>query len=237
MYDIELNKTVVQNHIRYDWWKYALLILSTIIIWNGVTNYKINKAIPEDERMEIFLVGDYMHNDTTEKTSTKIMESMEGLQKLDFINIPMNTLEQQEKQVQGLNPTDKDNKDPLALDPQMDMAGQQKLMVMIGSQSGDIFMFEKDRYKLYAEQGAFMDMEEYAKEIDDIVTDKDVLEDLKLKAQEDSEPHLYALPADSIKAFEGTGYDVEDKVICIMAYSKKPEKAWAVAKWLLEGNN
>lgn len=244
MYEVKVNKTIIQNHIRYDWWKYALAILATVIIWNGVTNYKINKAIPEDERMEVFLVGDYIYNDTTEKTSNKILESMEDLQKLDFINIPMNTLEEQKKQLEGMDPENKSEEEPdeesgqniHSLDPQLDMAGQQKLMVMMGSQSGDIFIFETERYKLYAKQGAFMPLEGYVDEIKDVLTDEEVLETLKVKAEDDDESRLYALPADSIEAFEGTGYDMEDKVLCIMAYSKKPEKAWKVAKWLLEGN-
>lgn len=234
MYDIKLNKTVVQNHIRYDWWKYVLLIFATIFIWTSVTNYKINKAIPEDERMEVYLVGDYMFDSSTEELSAKIMESMEGLQRLDFINIPMNPLQEQIKQIEGRDVDDEPN--PFLLDPQTDMAGQQKLMVMIGSQSGDIFFFEEDMYRLYAEQGAFMDMEEYIHDMEDTWIDAAGLDSLKVQGEEDEKPILYGLPAKSIVAFEDTGYDVENKIICIMAYSKKPDKAWKVTKWLLEGN-
>ncbi|NMA94782.1 MAG: hypothetical protein GX974_01930 [Clostridiales bacterium] len=236
MYDIKLNKTVVQNHIRYDWWKYVLLVIFTILIWNGVTSYKINKAIPQDERMEVFLVGDYIYEDNTEEISIKIMESMEGLQKLDFIGIPMNPFEYQQRQMQGLTQEEPREEDQFMLDPQTDMAGQQKLMVMIGSQSGDIFIFEEDMYKLYAEQGAFMDIADYIKNMDPSLIDIEDLEDLKVASEEDETAKQYGLPADSIKAFEGTGYNVEGKVISIMAYSKKPDKAWAVMKWLLEGN-
>lgn len=243
MYDVKIDKMAIQNHFQYDWWKYLVIVLATIIIWNGVTNYKINKAIPEDERMEICLVGDFIYNDTTEQISERIIEEVGGLQKLDIINIPMLPLEEQKKRMQGYNlepQEDKENSEDgnqnqIAIDPQLDLAGQQKLMVMIGSQSGDIYMFESDRYKLYAEQGAFMALDEYEEYIKELIGDEyaDKLEELKVKSEDDDEPHLYGIPADSIKVFEDTGYNTEDKVLCIMAYSKKPEKAWNVAKWLL----
>ncbi len=248
MYNIEVNKTTIQNHLQYDWWKYAIIILVAIITWNGVTNYKINKAIPEDERMEIFLVGDFIYDDTTENISSKILEDVEGLQKLDFINIPMYPLEEQKKRLQGLDPENKDSvdqentddvnetaKNSVPIDPQLDMAGQQKLMVMLGSQSGDIFIFETDRYKLYAEKGAFMALDDHMDKIKPLLNDDTIsrLEGLKIKGEDDEKPHLYGVPADDIELFEGTGYDMEDKVLCITAYSKKPEKAWNVAEWLL----
>src|SRR5690606_8228013 len=206
MYDVNVDKKTIQNHFQYDWWKYIVIIIATVIIWNGVTNYRINKAIPEDERMEIYLIGDFIYDDTTEEVSERIIEDVDGLQKLDIINIPMLPLEEQKRQMQGYDPEsqgeDLDNDEdevqkPMSMDPRLDLAGQQKLMVIIGSQSGDLFMFENDRYQLYAKEGAFLALDEYAEDIETLVDDEhvDKIEALKVQSEEDSEPHLYGIPA------------------------------------------
>lgn len=51
--------------------------------------------------------------------------------------------------------------------------------------------------------------------------------------KEVTEEHYYGIPISQLKLFENTGYDVSDKIIGIMSYSRNQETALEVLKWIL----
>ena len=253
MYQVEVNKQSVQNHMQYGWWKYLVAILLTIAIWNFTTMRIEDRKIPKDARMEIYLVGDFLFdNDVVDSVSEDILNNITSLKKLDIINIPVanlteqiKKLEQNEKTAMGEKidvPEDENAgqageedsavKQP-EMDPQLSYMGEQKLAAIIGSRSGDIFLFERDRYEVYAKNGAFMPLDDNVDRLSPYIQSEDELEELKIKGEEDDKPKLYGVPADSISLFDGSGYDTDGKVVCIMAYTNIPDKSMDVLEWLL----
>ena len=208
MYQVQVNKTIFRNHIHYDWWKYLIGILATIFIWSMVSAMT-RPQTPADKKLDIYMVGDYMLQDATEPISNKMLEDFPELLEANFFNI--------------------------ALGGEMEYVGRTQLMVMVGSQTGDIFTFSEDEFKVMAEQGAFVPLDEYIKEFEEIVP-REKLEKYKYKALEEGE-HYYGVPMDGINLFENTGYNVSDKVMGVMAYSKNQEKAIEAVKWFLRNGS
>ena len=84
---------------------------------------------PADKKLEIFLVGDYVLSEFTENLANDILKDFPHLMEVNVINIP------------------------LGEDMEMDYMGRQKLMVMFGSQTGDIYIFSKDEFEKFVESG------------------------------------------------------------------------------------
>lgn len=206
MYRIQINKATLRNHIHYDWWKYVTGILATMFIWSMVTTMTRPQTPPE-KKLDIYMVGDYMLLDTAEPIENKILEDFPELLEVNIFNI--------------------------SLQGEMEYMGRQQLMVMLGSQSGDIFVFDEQEFKMIAEQGAFVPLDEYVEELKGFVSEEK-LEKYKFKDLEEEEYHYYGVPMEGITLFKETGYDVSDKVMGVMAYSKNQEKAIEAVKWFLE---
>jgi len=209
MYQVQINKATFRNHIYYDWWKYLVGILATIFIWSIVTTMT-RPQTPADKKLDIYMVGDYMLQDATESISNKMLEDFPELLEANFFNI--------------------------ALEGEMEYVGRTQLMVMVGSQTGDIYAFSKEEFKTMAEQGAFMPLDEYIEEFQEVVP-KEKLEEYKFRALEEEQSHYYGVPMEGITLFENSGYDVSDKVMGVMAYSKNTEKAIEALKWFLKNGS
>jgi maltose-binding protein MalE len=212
MYQVVVNRETLQNHLHYDWWKYVVGIVVTVMLWNLVSTMT-RPQTPPDKKVDIFLVGDYLLEENAEPISQRMLEDFPELLEINFMNIP------------------------LGGDPELEIMGRQKLMVVIGAQEGDIFVFSKQEYETFAKQGAFMPLDEY---IDDEITKyipAEELEKYKLSVEyeyaQDKQPHIYGIPLKGVTIFNDTGYNVEDKVLSIMAYSKNKEKAIEVMKWIV----
>jgi len=179
-----------------------------MFIWNlAVTMTR--PQTPADKKLDIYMVGDYMLQEATKPVSDKILEDFPELLEANFFNI--------------------------SLVGDMEYVGRTQLMVMIGSQTGDIYAFSEEEFKIMAEQGAFTPLDEYIEEFEEIVP-REKLEKYKYTALEEGE-HYFGVPMDGIKLFEDTGYDVSNKVMGVMAYSKNQEKAIEALKWFLKNGS
>ncbi|MFY9593061.1 MAG: hypothetical protein WBI88_05830 [Caldicoprobacterales bacterium] len=211
MYQVQLSKERVRNHIQYDWWKYLAGILVTIFLWNIVTTITRPRT-PADKKIEIFLVGDYVLDEFMETLTNDIMEDFPNLLEVNLSHIP------------------------LGEDIEMDYVGRQKLMVMLGSQTGDLYAFSKEEFERIAEQGAFIPLDDFINENMDLI-DHDKLEMHKATyfdgENEIIEEYYYGIPMEGLKLFEDSGYDVSDKIIGVMAFSKNQDNAFKVLKWIL----
>jgi maltose-binding protein MalE len=214
MYQVTINKERLQNHLSYDWWKYLLAILITVIMWSLVTAMT-RPQTPPDKKVDIFLVGDYALDEYTEPVSQRILKEFPELLEVNIINIPIGE----------------------GIDPQLDMASRQKLMVMLGSQTGDIFVFNKQDYEQYAKQGAFIPLDDAIDEDIQQYVSMEELEDYKVAADpdygENTQPRIYGIPLKGVTLFKDSGYKTDDKVISVMVYSQNMEKAVDVLKWIL----
>lgn len=214
MYQVQLSRERVRNHIQYDWWKYLAAILITIFLWN-ILSTMLRPRTPADKKLDIFLAGDYVLPEFMEGLANDIMEDFPYLLEVNVDHIPLN-----------------------GQDMQMDYVGRQKLMVMLGSQTGDIYVFSKEEFEKIVEQGAFLPLDDFVNENKDLI-DHDKLEKYKVTyvdmedEKEVTEEHYYGIPISQLKLFENTGYDVSDKIIGIMSYSRNQETALEVLKWIL----
>ncbi|MFO7296631.1 MAG: hypothetical protein C0P72_011510 [Clostridia bacterium] len=214
MYRVVINRETLRNHLHYDWWKYVVGIVVTAMLWNLVSTM-LRPQTPPDKKVDIVLVGDYMLEEKAKPISQRMLEDFPELLEINFLNIPL-----------GGN-----------IDPEIEMAGRQKLAAMMMVQEGDIYVLSRQEYETFAKQGAFMPLDEY---IDDEMTkyiSLEELEEYKLSVQDenfqDNQPHVYGIPLKGITLFDDTGYNVEDKVMSIMVHSKNKEKAVEVMKWIM----
>ena len=134
---VRLNKERLRNHIQYDWWKYVVCIIVTIAVWNLITTVT-RPQTPPDKKIEIFLVGNYVLEESAMAISDRIIEDFPNLWEVNINNIAL----------------DKE-------DPQLDYMSRQKLMVMLASQTGDIYAFDKEEFAKIVEQGAFIPLDEF----------------------------------------------------------------------------
>ena len=136
MYRVTVNKERLQNHLSYDWWKYVVAILVTVMLWSLITAMTRPQTPPE-KKVDIFLIGDYALDEHIQLVSQRMLDEFPELLEINIMNIPLGE----------------------GIDPQLEMASRQKLMVMLASQSGDIFVFNKEDYEQFAKQGAFIPLE------------------------------------------------------------------------------
>lgn len=214
MYQVVINRETLQNHLHYDWWKYVVGIVVTVMLWSLVSTMT-RPQTPPDKKVDIIMVGGYMLDEEVQSISQRMLEDFPELLEINFLNIPL-----------GLD-----------IDPQLEMAGQQKLAAMIMMQEGDIYVFSRQDYEAFAKEGAFMPLDEYIDEEIARYISPEGLEEYKLSVSEeyggDNQPHVYGIPLKGLTLFDKTGYNVEDKVLSIMVYSKNQEKAVEVMKWIM----
>ncbi len=209
MYRVRLNKERLRNHIQYDWWKYVVCIIVTIAVWNLITTVT-RPQTPPDKKIEIFLVGNYVLEESAMAISDRIIEDFPNLWEVNINNIAR----------------DKE-------DPQLDYMSRQKLMVMLASQTGDIYAFDKEEFAKIVEQGAFIPLDEFIEDNRSLIGDDRLEKAERIDTEFDSEPHYYGIPMDGLELFKNTGYDVSDKVIGMTIFSENPSMAVEVLKWIL----
>jgi len=213
LYKIQVNKAALQNHLHYDWWKYVIGIIATVFVWSMVTAMTRPQTPPE-KKVDIFLVGGFAFDEALNALSVKMLKDFPQLLEINFTNIVL----------EG--------------DPQLEIAGRQKLMVMLGSQTGDIFVFSREEFEMLARQGAFLPLDGV---MDDIIEAKIPYEEMdehRIAVEDDEgqkgEPRIYGLPLNDTVVFDDAFFDVENKVIAVMAYSRNMENAVDVIRWLMD---
>lgn|GEM_PF-503058 len=216
MYKIQVDKSAIQYHFHYDWWKYLIGIVATIFIWTMVTAL-LRPQIPPEKKVEIFLVGRFAFDEPLNAISARMLEDFPELLEINFTNIIL----------EG--------------DPQLEVAGRQKLMVMLGSQTGDIFVFNHEEFKMLAEQGAFWPLEGLMDDKIEALISYEDIDDYRIAVEEldgqPGEPQIYGLPLNDTTVFDNVFFDVENKVISVMAYSRNKDNALKVVRWLLESRD
>ncbi|NLJ41802.1 MAG: extracellular solute-binding protein [Clostridiales bacterium] len=209
MYHIKINKERLKNHIQYDWWKYIVAILATVLLWNLATTV-LKPRIPDNKKIHIFFVGEFVDEEKSEYLSNSILEDFPELLKVDIDFIPLGG--------------------PGGLE----YAGQQKLMVMLGSQTGDMFIMDKEDFNQIAQQGAFFPLDSFVNENKGLLDIKD-LESYRLSVQDgDGEAHYYGIPMDYLVLPFITEYNTSDKAMGITAYSKNLSTALDVLEWMMK---
>jgi maltose-binding protein MalE len=168
---------------------------------------------PPEKKVDIFLVGGFAQEEVLDALGTKILEDFPKLLEINFTNIVL----------EG--------------DPQLELAGRQKLMVMLGSQTGDIFVFSHDEFEMLARQGAFLPLDGLMDDIIEAKIPHEEMDEYRIAVEDEegreSEPRIYGLPLKETVVFDDAFFDVENKIIAVMAYSRNAENAVDVIRWLV----
>lgn len=213
MYKIQVDRAAIQNHLHYDWWKYLIGIAATILIWTMVTTITRPQTPPE-KKIDIFLAGGFAFDEALSALSARMLEDFPELLEINFTNIVL----------EG--------------DPQLEFAGRQKLMVMLGSQSGDIFVFSRDEFEMLARQGAFLPLDGLIDDKIEELIPHEEMEAQKIAVEDEDgqpgDPRIYGLPLKDTAIFDDAFLDVENKVIAVMAYSRNIDNAIEVVRWIFE---
>lgn len=205
LYQSKLNKGKVKNHFQYDKWKYILGIALVIFSWSMLSTVTAPRT-PADKKVDIFLVGGYMMTDESTEYANILLDEFSELMEVNFINITLND--------------------------EMEYASRQRLMVMLGSQTGDIFSFTKDEFALMAEQGIFIPLDDYPELISHFTE-----EELKAgiySTEDDPTPRIYGVPISGVEPMHNTFYNTDKSFMGVTAYSQNSEKAVEVLQWIIE---
>jgi ABC-type glycerol-3-phosphate transport system substrate-binding protein len=205
LYKVRINKEVIRNHFHYDKWKYFLGVALTIFSWSLLAAITEPETPPE-KKVDIYLVGGYILEDAAAEYSSTVLADFPELLEVNIYNI--------------------------AIEGEMGYAGRQKLMVMTGSQSGDIYVFPKEDFEVMAELGAFVPLDEYT-DLTKHFT-KEQLEEYTKTTEEDPTPRVYGLPISDVEPINNSFFQTENAVMSVMAYSKNSEKALEVMQWIIE---
>ncbi|MDD3840184.1 MAG: hypothetical protein PHP06_06380 [Clostridia bacterium] len=195
----------LKNHFYYDWWKYIVGIIATFIIWSFIATVT-RPQVPPEKKLDVYLVGSITYQDELEELSEKMLEDFPDLEEINFL--------------------------PIQYKGEEDIYGRQKIFVLLGARSGDLFAFSEQDYKEIAGQGAFVNLDPFI--------DRGVIEDntdyqrYRLYADQESEKHLYGIPLEDITIFDNTSYSYKDKVISVVGYSQNKDNAIKFLKWLIE---
>jgi len=213
LYKIQVDRAAIQNHLHYDWWKYLIGIAATILIWTMVTTITRPQTPPE-KKIDIFLAGGFAFDEALSALSARMLEDFPELLEINFTNIVL----------EG--------------DPQLEFAGRQKLMVMLGSQSGDIFVFSRDEFEMLARQGAFLPLDGLIDDKIEELIPHEEMEAQKIAVEDEDgqpgDPRIYGLPLKDTAIFDDAFLDVENKVIAVMAYSRNIDNAIEVVRWMVD---
>lgn len=170
MYQSNFNKGKVKNHFQYDKWKYILGILLVIFSWSMLSTVTAPRT-PADKKVDIFLVGGYMMLDESTDYANTILDEFPELMEVNFLNI--------------------------TLGDEMEYASRQRLMVMIGSQTGDIYSFTEDEFQAMAELGIFIPLDNYPELLDHFTEEE--LEAGTFTTEDDPTPRIYGVPITGVE--------------------------------------
>lgn len=205
LYQSKLNKGKIKNHFQYDKWKYILGIALVIFSWSMLSTVTAPRT-PADKKVDFFLVGGYMMTDESTEYANTILDEFPELLEVNFFNI--------------------------TLGDEMEYASRQRLMVMVGSQTGDIFSFTEDEFEMMANSGIFIPLDDYPELLSHFTEEE--LEAGTFITEDDPTPRIYGVPVSGVNPMSSSFYNTDNSLMGITAYSQNSEKAVEVLQWIIE---
>jgi len=214
MYKVPINRQTLQNHWQYDWWKYLLGVVLTSFLWYTVT-VMTRPRTPDELKVDIYLVGEYYIQGYEGPVSQKILEDFPDLKEINFYSIPFNG------------------------NPNADIYSQQKLTIMVMTQTGDLFIMDRTHFNQLMREGSLLALDDLIDEEIRSLYSQEEWESVTGKIENDegepeSEEHIYGIPMRGVTLLKDIGFPTEDKVIGVMGYSRNMDKAIEVMKWIIK---
>ncbi len=238
MPNTRMNKQKWTNHFQYNKWSYVLVLFLAYMVGDLLFTMTAYRP-PNERKVEVELVGAYAD---IEAAAGQIQVALEAGQAYELAR----------DQAAGIDTAAEDYEVPLQevvfyslnYDPEADdetsYYGAQKYMVTLAAQEGDIFILSRDLMDSLVEQGTVLDLKPY---IEAGIIDPGERDLSRVTypeyVEEGMEPTnnecVYALQAESLTGLMETMlFDVTDKYMVIMAYSKNPDTSAVVLQSLID---
>ncbi len=200
-----ITKDKIKNHFQYGWWKYVLLAVLSIFVWNllfSSTHYRS----PENLKIEFYADG-YPEASYGEK-----------------LNALMDTIHQEVM-------PDMEEVTSLILD-NTETYGIMQLTVWASAAQGDVYLLLNDRFGSLAMGDALMDLQPYIDEgrltVDGIDLSKGYVRD-----EDTGSTTLVGIPADSLMGLDAYGLAREGTTLSILASCGNEDNAVLFMEYLL----
>ncbi len=200
-----------ENHLRYQGVKYVALAIMATLGWSmifSVTEYRV----PPNRSVDVYFVGGYADYDKLEDLGAAMKADLPHIEQIKCYNIA------------------------LAGDQESVAASEQKLFVYMGSGEGDIYVFSRQQFLAYADQGAFLSLDGYVaggalRPQGDLS-----LTTLNVPTGEGvREKHLVGVSLAGQNGLRATeGFDNRNSIMGLMSYSTNPDEAVQVMQWILD---
>lgn len=199
-----VNKTTLRQHWEYSWWKYFLLIVLSLVVWNLVYTVTAYRP-PADKKVDFYVSGAMADQDGLntylENIRTTEMPDMEQMTSVILTNDAY--------------------------------YGTMQLATYIAAGEGDVYMLDGDTFQQYATSGAMLPLEGYQDLVDQAET-AGISVDKGWRTESDSgERHLYGIPASLLTGFESYGIDPDNMYLCVMCNCGNDDMAVKLMQYMI----
>lgn len=210
-----LDKQTVKNHLHYSLWKYVLLIVIAVFVWDLIYAYTAYRP-PQDKRIDIYIQSASAEQDKTEAFFEAIRQK--AVPDMELVSTVL-----------------------LMGSAQTDIYAAQQLTTYIMANEGDMYFLTGSDFKRFAGQGVFLELEELVRDGRLDVLDMDLSSGYVAMQSFDeetdtmvpvSQQHLYGIPASALFGLmTELGIDNRDLFLCVTIYNQNDEN---VLKFLNE---
>ena len=182
-----LNKKILQNHLTYAWWKYALIVLLAVVGWSLIYSMTEYRA-PEEKKI---ILGVYAYG-----SDSNINPYME--------NVRAELLPEME------------DVSAVYITPDATY-GIMILQTRIAARECDVYVLPREEFQSFAAQGAFMALDTMLPETVAALEEAGIsLSRGWRTAEETSEKHLYGIPCAELPAMSDMlKCDTSDMYLCV----------------------
>ena len=212
MLNTKLSLKTLKNHWHYGKWIYAAVALSLYFIGSMAFTMTAYRA-PAERKVEFQLVGTVINIEGADQVAKTLLPEAQvfdpTLEEINVYNIMYSG------------------------DASSDYAGAQKYMVMLSVNEGAVYIVNRELMTQLVDQGVATPLDPYIQS-GQLNVDGIDLADVTLPEpaySEDEQPsgasYIYALPCADLERFmqSDIGYDVSDKYMVLMSYTKNPDTA------------
>ena len=203
-----INKHTLRHHLQYNAWKYAVLVVVSIFLWDIIYTTTAYRP-PQDKRVDIYIQSSTADSARVDTVLEEIRA--QALPELEVINTAF----------------------LFGGGGQADMVTAQQLMTYIMAQEGDLYFLRSEDYKQYAAQGVFLDLEPLISQGRLDAHDIDLTSGYVATQQYDesaqqmvttSTRHLYGIPAATLPGFASElNIDHRDLFLAVTVYNDNDE--------------
>ena len=213
-----IDRPRISSHFQYSVWKYLLLIVAAIFVWDLIYAYTAYRS-PQDKRIDIY--------------------TQHAVASQEYLNAYFDELRKE-----SVPDMEVVNAVTLMGTSAADMYAAQQLTTYIMAGEGDLYFLSGDDFKRFAAQGAFVELEPYAAD-GTLVLDGLMLDAGKVAMQEyDSDKEvmvpiaqqrLYGIPASQLPGFPAIlGIDNRDLFLAATTFSGNEENVMRFLNALIQ---